>query len=59
MNPIQITFFALGVAALSLTACSRQAPDERIDVEPLPNPKAELIARAGAPCIRWHGQPSS
>ena len=55
MNPIPITFFAIGVAALSLTACSRQAPDERTDVEPLPNPKAELIARAGAPLFDGMG----
>ncbi len=55
MNPNQITFFAIGVAALSLTACSRQAPDERTDVEALPNPKAELIARAGAPLFDGMG----
>jgi tetratricopeptide (TPR) repeat protein len=55
MNSIRITFFAIGVATLSLTACSPQAPDERATVETPPNPKAELIARAGAPLFDGMG----
>jgi tetratricopeptide (TPR) repeat protein len=55
MNSIRITFFAIGVATLSLTACSPQTPDERATVETPPNPKAELIARAGAPLFDGMG----
>ena len=55
MNPIRITFIAIGVATLSLTACSQQAPDERATVETPPTPKAELVARAGAPLFDGMG----
>jgi len=55
MNSIRITFFAIGVATLSLTACSQQAPDERAAVETPPTPKADLVARAGAPLFDGMG----
>ncbi len=50
MDSIRTTFFAIAVAAISLTACSKQA-----DVETPPDPKAELVARAGAPLFDGMG----